>query len=372
MKLQDQHIQDLASGAAFLATGGGGDPYLSLLCAQQSIKQYDSVELVSIDTLADDAVIVAVGSVGAPTTSLELLPSIDEPLLAIRAFEHHTGLSIDAVVSFEIGGGNSLIPIIAAAAAGIPVIDGDGMGRALPEVQMMTYSIAGISPTPSIAVDYAGDTIAFDGISVLEYEQQIREFSMARGGMVTTVEFGMSAKELRQCIVADTVSLAIAIGEVLRLERGNALQLINKLQHVFEPTSYGQLMVLFSGMVTDVATSVIGGYDIGHALLRADDNAEQQVRVDIKNEYLTVWKGNRLLASVPDLITFVDTETGQPINSERLSFGQRVTIIGIACPPHFRTAVALAVVGPKCFGFDFDFTPIEKLIGADQTDSSRI
>ena len=362
MKLQKQHIQDLASGAAFLATGGGGDPYLSLLCAQQSIKQYDSAELISIDTLADDAVIVAVGSVGAPTTSLELLPSIDEPLLAIRAFERHTGKTIDAVVPFEIGGGNSLIPIVAAAAAGIPVIDGDGMGRALPEVQMMTYSIAGISPTPAVAVDYAGNTIAFDNVSVLEYEEQIRAFSMARGGMVTTVEFAMSAQQLRQCLVANTVSLAIAIGEVLRLSRGNALQMIDKLQAIFEPTSYGQLTVLFSGTVTDVATSVIGGYDIGYALLRDDSNACEQVRVDIKNEYLTVWQGNRLLVSVPDLITFVDTETGQPINSERLCFGQRVTIVGIACPPHFRTSDALAVVGPQCFGFDFQFTPIEKLI----------
>ena len=362
MKLQDQHLQDLASGAAFLATGGGGDPYLSLLCAQQSIKQYDSAELISIDAVADDALIVAIGSVGAPTTSLELLPSIDEPLIAIRAFERHTGLAIDAVVSFEIGGGNSLIPIVAAAAAGIPVIDGDGMGRALPEVQMMTYSIAGISPTPAIAVDYAGNTVAFDGISVLDYEEQIRAFSMGRGGIVTTVEFAMSAKQLRHCIVADTVSLAIAIGEVLRLSRGNAVQLVEKLQPVFESTVYGQMSVLFSGTVTDVATSVIGGYDIGYALLRTDNNAKQEIRVDIKNEYLTVWEGSKLLASVPDLITFVDTETGQPINSERLSFGQRVTIVGIACPPHFRTPDALAVVGPKCFGFDFDFTPIERLI----------
>jgi len=362
MKLQQHHLQDLASGAAFLATGGGGDPFLSLLCAQQAIKQFDAAELISIDALPDDAAIVAVGSVGAPTTSLELLPSIDDPAIAMRAFERHTGLNIDAVVSFEIGGANSLIPIVAAAAAGIPVIDGDGMGRALPEVQMMTYSIAGISPTPSIAVDYAGNTATFEGITVLEYEEQIREFAMARGGMVTTVEFGMNAGQLRSCLVPDTVSLAISIGEVLRIDRGNAAQLIDRLQPLFAPTPYGEMRILFSGTVADVATSVVGGYDIGFALLRSDRDPTKQIKVDIKNEYLTVWDGPKLLASVPDLITFVDTETGQPINSERLSFGQRVTIVGIGCPPHFRTADALAVVGPRCFGFDFDFTPIEQLL----------
>ena len=361
MKLEQQQIQDLASGAAFLATGGGGDPYLSLLCAQQSIKQFQAAELISINELADDAIVVAVGSVGAPTTSLELLPSIDDPVIAIKEFERHMNLKIDAVVSFEIGGANSLIPIVAAAASGIPVIDGDGMGRALPEVQMMTYSIAGISPTPSIAVDYAGNAVVFDNVTVFEYEEQIRDFAMERGGMITTVEFAMTAGELRACLVPDTVSLAIAIGEVLRVDKGNAAQLIERLKPIFKPTTYGEITTLFVGTVSDVATSVVGGYDIGYASLRSDENDQAEIRVDIKNEYLTVWAGDTLLACVPDLITFVDTETGQPINSERLSFGQRVTVVGIGCPPHFRTAKALEVVGPKCFGFNFDFTPIEEL-----------
>ncbi len=361
MKLQEQQLKDLATGAAFLATGGGGDPYLSLLCAQQSIKQYQPADLISIDDLPDDAIIVAVGSVGAPTTSLELLPSIDDPVIAIKAFEQHRGVKVDAVVSFEIGGANSLIPIVAAAASGIPVIDGDGMGRALPEVQMMTYSIAGITPTPSVAVDYAGNCVVFDDVTVLEYEDQIREFAMQRGGMVTTVEFCMTAAELRRCIVPDTVSLAIKIGEVLRVEQGNAVELIERLRVVFEPTTYGHIVTLFTGTVTDVATSVIGGYDIGYATLRSDKNDEEDVRVDIKNEYLTVWAGESLRICVPDLITFLESETGQPINSERLGFGQRVTIIGIGCPAHFRTSKALEVVGPRCFGFDFDFTPIEEL-----------
>lgn len=361
MKLQKQQLEDLATGAAFLATGGGGDPYLSLLCAQQSVKQYQPADLISINDLPDDSVIVAVGAVGAPTTSLELLPSIDDPVIAIKAFEEHMGLKVDAVVPFEIGGANSLIPIVAAAASGIPVIDGDGMGRALPEVQMMTFSIAGISPTPSIAVDYAGNAVVFDNVSLLEYEEQIREFAMQRGGMVTTVEFCMTAAQLRSCIVPNTVSLAIKVGEVLRVEQGNAVELIERLQVVFEPTAYGDIVTLFTGIVTDVATSVIGGYDIGYATLRSENKHEKDIKVDIKNEYLTVWAADTLLASIPDLITLLDSETGQPINSERLGFGQRVTIVGIGCPPHFRTKKALDVVGPKCFGFDFNFTPIEEL-----------
>ena len=71
--------------------------------------------------------------------------------------------------------------------------------------------------------------------------------------------------------------------------------------------------------------------------------------------------GGKVVASVPDLITMVDHETSSPINSERVHYGQRVTVFGIGCPPHYRTERALEVVAPRAFGFDFDYQPIEKL-----------
>ena len=70
----------------------------------------------------------------------------------------------------------------------------------------------------------------------------------------------------------------------------------------------------------------------------------------------------RVLRSTnPNLITMVDHETSSPINSERVLYGQRVTVFGIGCPPHYRTEGALKVVEPRVFGFDFDHIPIEKL-----------
>lgn len=57
----------------------------------------------------------------------------------------------------------------------------------------------------------------------------------------------------------------------------------------------------------------------------------------------------------------VDHETASPINSERVRYGQRVTIFCIGCPPHYRTERALSVVAPRAFGFDFGYRPIEKL-----------
>ena len=130
--------------------------------------------MIDPSELADDAYVVTIGGVGAPTVSLELLPSLADAGRTLRAFEEHVGREADAVVSFEIGGGNSLLPIVAAVERGLPVVNGDGMGRALPEAQMMTYPISGVRPTPAVAVDYEGNVVTFSTPSIFTYERQIR------------------------------------------------------------------------------------------------------------------------------------------------------------------------------------------------------
>ncbi len=53
-------------------------------------------------------------------------------------------------------------PMIVAAQAGLPVVDGDGMGRAFPELQMDTFMIYGIEPTPAVISDPRGHVAIFD------------------------------------------------------------------------------------------------------------------------------------------------------------------------------------------------------------------
>lgn len=136
--------------------------------------------MIDAQSLDDDAFVVPVGGVGAPTVSLELLPSVDEASKVLDRYEELVGRPISAVASFEIGGGNSLMPLMAAAVRGLPVVDGDGMGRAFPEAQMMSYAIAGVKPTPALAMDYAGNTAVFDTSDTTTYEHHIRALRRRR------------------------------------------------------------------------------------------------------------------------------------------------------------------------------------------------
>ena len=356
-----EHLDDLALGAVFLATGGGGDPYVPKLITAEAIKTFGPVPLVDPNDMADDAFIVPVGSVGAPTVSLELLPSVEEAAETLIAFEKFVGRKIDAVASFEIGGGNSVIPVCAAAAKGLPVVDGDGMGRALPEAQMMSYPIGGVKPTPALAYDYAGNQATFETDTTETYERHIRAFSMAAGGMITAAEHAMTGRQLKDTVIPGTVSFSVRLGRLLREKRGQAPTLEAPLAKLFSTSIYGECRLLYCGKVIDKTTRIIGGYDIGETTIEDFDGKRDNLRVNIKNEYLLACEGERVRASVPDLITIVDFETGTPINAERLRYGHRVAVFATGCPEFYRTERALKVVAPKCFGFEIDYIPVEEL-----------
>lgn len=361
MKLHASSLEDLSEGAVFLATGGGGDPYVAFLTAQRVLTEQGGVDLVSVADLDDDAYVAAIGGVGAPSVGLELLPSADDPSNVLAAFEAHVGREVDALVSFEIGGGNSIIPLIAGAERGILVVDGDGMGRALPEAQMMTFPIGGVAPTPAVVMDYAGNTMTFSTESTLTYEKHVRAAAQAMGGMIVAVEHPMTGAELKQAIIPDTISFSIQIGSLLRRYRGPIEQTIEPLRAAFGGSNYGGLHHLYNGTVVDWQSSVVGGYDVGKLRLDAFDGGKPQMTIDVKNEFLVASLGARVVASVPDLIVVLDYETSTPINAERLRFGQRVAVLGIGCPSFYRSTDALGVVAPRQFGFEIDYTPVEQL-----------
>ena len=47
-------------------------------------------------------------------------------------------------MTIEEGGVNATLPLVVSALSGLPVIDADGMGRAFPELQMVTYNVGDV------------------------------------------------------------------------------------------------------------------------------------------------------------------------------------------------------------------------------------
>src|SRR5215208_6149119 len=107
-------IEALAVGARILGTGGGGSPYLGLLNMRRLYAEGHRVALMPPDALADDDWVAAVSNMGAPLVGQERLTDSRTIARAVTLMEEHRGAAFRAVMALEIGGGNSIQPLMAA------------------------------------------------------------------------------------------------------------------------------------------------------------------------------------------------------------------------------------------------------------------
>jgi DUF917 family protein len=354
-------LERLAIGAGILGTGGGGNPYLGKLQARRMIAAHGPVRVVALEDVPDDAVVTSVGGMGSPTVGFERIRQGEEELLALRALEQHTGRRMTHLVVSEIGGSNAMRPIAVAAMTGLPVIDGDGMGRAFPELQMDTFSIYGIPPTPAALADHFGHITLFDQISdATVLERYARAVTIQMGGAAGYAMPVMSGADVRRTAIPGTVTLAARIGEAVLAARAGLADPIAAVLAV----SGGRR--LLTGKVVDVERRLEGGFARGEVRIDGlGDDQGRQVRIDVQNENLIAREGNAVLAVVPDLICLVDADTAEPITTEVLRYGLRVAVLGLPAPSQLQTPAALAVVGPGAFGYDdVAYVPLADLLNA--------
>ena len=107
--------------------------------------------------------------------------------------------------------------------------------------------------------------------------------------------------------------------------------------------------------IIDIDRRTVQGFARGKLRISAFDNFEKQLEIDFQNENLIARNGGQALCTVPDLITIVSLEDGEPIGTESLRYGLRVAVLALPAPKELKTPEALAVVGPRAFGYDLDF-----------------
>ena len=354
--LTAETIEYLAIGAAVLGTGGGGDPYLGKLMAKQAIKEKGDVPLITVDDLADDDWVIPTAMMGAPSVMLEKLPNGTEPESCFKTAQGFLDKPAVATMSVEAGGINSCIPVYAAARLGIPLVDADGMGRAFPEIPMVSFSLDGVPASPMICADEKGNQALLRTIDNAWVERLSRAVTVAMGLSSMIGLYVMDGKTVKRSAISGTISLCIEIGKAIidaSSRNVSALDAILKITNGF---------VIFEGKLTDVQRELSTGFVRGRAAFEGlGPNRGQVFDMDFQNENLIGYIDGEPKAMVPDLITVLDRESGTPITTETLRYGQRVVIIGMPCAPIWRTERGLKQVGPRYFKYDIDYVPIENL-----------
>jgi len=359
--LDPDSLRALSRGCAILGAGGGGDAYVTLLQVLQATEDFGPVPLVDLDELPDDALIMPCAGIGATTVVLEKFENGDEGARLRDHLQFMTGRPVAALMSTEIGGGNGLLPITWAAAIGLPVVDADGMGRAFPELQMVSFNILGQRAAPMVMCDEYGDTVLIESSDNHRVEKLARPVIVPMGGLCMLAIYPMSGRAVKDTAVRGTLSLALRIGRTIataRREQQDPFEALFACLRSIE--HYQHSRTLFDGKIVDLRRETQRGWAIGHVVLE-DIAGRDQMSVTFCNEFLRAQRHGRTVAIVPDLITILDRETAEPVTTENLKYGQRVRVVGCSVPPLMRSERALAVWGPRAFGFDEPFVPIEAI-----------
>lgn len=140
-------LEFIATGTGVLGTGGGGPSRLQYLqCLDILHRSPGKMRVVPLSSLNDSDVCVSGSWYGAPSVAGERLPAGNELALAMEACVKISGkFDANVAVTGEIGGGNGLSVFPMGVEHGIPVADGDMMGRAYPTMAHCMHFIRGLS-----------------------------------------------------------------------------------------------------------------------------------------------------------------------------------------------------------------------------------
>lgn len=358
-KVQD--VQDMARGAVLLGTGGGGDPYIGELFLRSQIRKGAHSKIIPCKDVADDAFVLSIAAVGAPTVAMEHLVSERTLLRLLAQAEAFYGRRVDALISPEIGGANSLIPLALGAISGTPVLDADGVGRAVPHIEMTTFSINGCSATPGIVMDDSGNVVMLETCDDRTAENVTRAIVGSLGALALGAFYPMTGKQAKAYSVQRTLTHALEIGRCIRVARSGVGDIFADLLACLSERDERHARIIFDGKVADVTHETRNGFHFGRISLVGLTNTHDECVVEIQNEFLVARINGRTAAIVPDLISILDRESGEPLTAEAVAYGQRVKVLAYAADPMLRRPESLEVLGPRLFGVDEDFRPIEQL-----------
>jgi DUF917 family protein len=346
--IDDKTIRELGMGAAILSTGGGSFPYLEVLAAHDVLKAGGPVPLIEASSLADEANVALVAMTGAPLPMFERFVDVDHFARPVKVLERHYGLRFDAIMGYEIGSMNGIIPCMIASSLGLPLVDSDTVGRSFPQMNMSNFALTGAPMTPMCMSDIRdNDVIIAEAVSGAWLEAIQRPITTSYGSLaaVATASTGAIVKAHA---IHGTYSRAIRVGAGVLARQARHEDPVAALVE-----EEGGLL-LTRGRVVDIERHVTGGFVRGVATI-ADALDGALLKVDFQNEYSVVTDEAGVVVTVPDLICVFDAIRGEPIGTEALRYAQQVAVVYLpTSPAHLRPEV-LPVLGPRGFGYPFDY-----------------
>lgn len=369
-----QDCMDFLTGLKLMGTGGGGSPKTGLELLTKALAEGLDLTWIDAADLPDDAFSCTTygsGSIseGRPD-SLEDIEKLGRklgmpvkfgyrgPEMAVRELATYTGVKIGALVAVELGASNTPAPLVTAAHLGIPLVDGDYSGRAVPEDMQTTYFLKGINTYPAAITDWWGDVLILKEAAATKMGERMgKMLAVASYGVVFVASMVLSVKDTRETVVPGTLTLSYELGKAVRQARQAGKDPVAEAVRMLEGWE------LFRGEVTGKEWEDKEGVMVGTTHIRGTGPyAGHSMDVWFLNENHVAWLDGSPYVFSPDLIILADPASGEGYTNTEIKAGHPVAVLGTRVFPAFRSPKGIEFFGPRYWGFDFDYVPIEEAI----------
>ena len=360
--LSRDDLMNILVGCAILGTGGGGSLDEGIGRIDEALAAGKQFRLADIDALDPDTLIGVPYSVGdvSPQTEANAQeyarttrPEENMYLRNLEQLERYLGRKVSAVICTELGGDNTAIAFYVAAMTDSLIVDGDPAGRSVPGLQDSTFYLKQIPICPMAVMNESGDGAIFTSVADDEHaEALVRALTIVSRGLMAVVDHVNTASVLSDAMIHGSISQAERIGRAFREARDSGGD------YVAAVLEAGQGREMFRGVVTDSHYETRDGYTYGETALEGEgDWAGHSLRISYQNENIISWLDGEPYVTVPDLICCFNLDGAEPRLNPEAKVGEHEAVIALPAPAEWTTPEGLAVFGPRCFGYDVDYTP---------------
>lgn len=370
-RLTQDDIAPLLEGLAIVGTGGGGSPSWGKAILEHDFAVGRTPTIISLGEIEDQATVVSGGVMGSVKVLeamgidgvMEAWEERFELLEVTRVMEGILGRRIDHVVPFEVGGLNTPVILSLGARMGIPVIDGDALGRSAPETQMTSFIGHGISLTPMPLVDYEGNVVIVQDSADPTYADRLGRWVVTEGGgMGANNHYPMTGRQAKEVVVPNTITGAFELGRAVLRARQNGDDPVASAIKTLDG------VLLFTGVVERLQEEEKKGFYFTVVGLKGTGQHDGSIaRLVIKNETMLLSVDDTVRAIFPDLICMLEPGTGRGVMSVELKEGTSLALVGVRCHQRLREAlqtdVGALAFSPSRYGYpELKYQPIETLV----------
>ena len=334
--LSRDDLIDLAHGATFLGTGGGGTLASTLQMIERFASPQMALRLLEVDEAirpAEDrkgvtTVASFIGSQAANESLTDVTPAIRAVEAMSALTQKRLGVPVARTIAIELGVQSSAVPsLLVADQLGLDAVDADGAGRAVPVLPATVFAGAGLSAAPTILTSAGGCTVTVE-------DDDAMVTNLVAGGVLRSPPFGvvaglalwpMRAAELQRAVpehggTRGSISLSIEVGSALRRGRiESALEAIRR--HGLEAR------ILFRGRLVERRTT----QSDDHVIATFEDGSGRRVTTYSVSENLVLWdrqSGEPLLLA-PDSLCYASPDGQALSNTELPDLGGEVVLVAI-------------------------------------------